>query len=139
MMPEASVQFAFIGPGGPELIVVMLVLIVMFGAKDAPKMFRKINEFMSHIRNTAEGFKREIMYGDLNSEPTAAEQSASEEAYDFVDDDHDEDYEYYGEDEERAYSDDTFQSLEKDLESIDAVKKDEPPEAEDEDDDAQKA
>ncbi len=61
-MPEALFQLAFIGPGGPEFIVVMLVLLMMFGAKDAPRIFRKINEMMNSIRKTADGFKREIMY-----------------------------------------------------------------------------
>lgn len=134
-MSADALQLAFIGPGGPEIIVVMLVLIVMFGAKDAPKMFRKINEFMSQIRNTADGFKREIMYGDLN---TDADADATYDDDD-MDDYHDEDYAYYGEDEERDYSDDTFQNLEKDLETAGAEKLDEYPEGAGEDDDAQKA
>ncbi len=58
-------HLAFIGPGGPEFLVVMLVLLMMFGAKDAPRILRKLNEIINQIRNTADGFKREVMYGDL--------------------------------------------------------------------------
>ncbi|MGD7653873.1 MAG: hypothetical protein ACQCXQ_11695, partial [Verrucomicrobiales bacterium] len=95
-MPEALFHSAFIGPGGPEFLVVMLVLIVMFGAKDAPKMFRKMNAILNQVRNTADNFKREIMYGDLTAEPTAAENSADDDGYDY----HDDDYEYTGEGDE---------------------------------------
>lgn len=83
-MPEYCMQLAFIGPGGPEFIVVMLVLLVMFGAKDAPRIFRKINEMINTVRNTADGFKREIMYSDLNTD------HAVDDSYN---EDHD-DYEY---------------------------------------------
>jgi len=58
-------SLGFIGPGGPEFLVVMLVLLMMFGAKDAPRILRKLNEIINQIRNTADGFKREVMYGDL--------------------------------------------------------------------------
>lgn len=116
-MLDCCFQIAFIGPGGPEILVVMLVLLLMFGAKDAPKIFRKINEMLNSIRNTADGFKREIMYGDLNSESSS---SSSEDTYSADDEDYtdyqDDDYDYMENDEERDYSDETFQNLEKDLE-----------------------
>ena len=62
-------QLAFIGPGGPEILVVMLVLLLMFGAKDAPRIFRKLNDILNQFRSTAENFKREVMYSDLDHEP----------------------------------------------------------------------
>ena len=62
-------HLAFIGPGGPEILVVMLVLLLMFGAKDAPRIFRKLNDILNQFRSTAENFKREVMYSDLDSEP----------------------------------------------------------------------
>ena len=61
-------HLAFIGPGGPEILVVMLVLLLMFGAKDAPRIFRKLNEMLNQFRSTAESFKREVMYSDLGSD-----------------------------------------------------------------------
>jgi Sec-independent protein translocase protein TatA len=68
-MLNALHHFAFIGPGGPELIVVMLVLLLMFGAQDAPRMLRKLTEMLNQLRSTAENFKREVMYSDLFDEP----------------------------------------------------------------------
>ncbi len=85
MMFQEVFQLAFIGPGGPEILVVMLVLLLMFGAKDAPRIFRKLNEIINQIRNSADGFKREVLYGDL------ATDSVSDEDYDSG---HDEDHDY---------------------------------------------
>ncbi|MBN2684908.1 MAG: twin-arginine translocase TatA/TatE family subunit [Pontiellaceae bacterium] len=63
-----AIQLAYIGPGAPEFIVVALVLLMLFGAKDAPRIFRKMNETLGRLRNSAESFKHEILYGDLKDE-----------------------------------------------------------------------
>ena len=139
-MTDCFSYIAFIGPGGPEFLVVMLVLLLMFGAKDAPRIFRKLNEMINQLRNTADSFKREVMYGDLNSEPTSDTSAAGDDTYD-----HDNDFDYDDEcceEEELDYSDETFQSLEDDLEGAGSESAPEPnpnPEAtEGEDGDAQK-
>ncbi|MDZ8117173.1 Sec-independent protein translocase subunit TatA/TatB [Pontiella agarivorans] len=116
-------QLGFIGPGGPELIVVMLVLIMVFGAKDAPKIFRKINEFMASVRNTADSFKREIMYGDLHADSDTDDVSYEDDDYDYSADYHDEEYGYSEEEQERDYSDETFHNLEHDLEDAGVEKR----------------
>ena len=118
-MLDRLIHLAFIGPGGPEFIVIMLVLLLMFGAKDAPRIFRKINEMLNQVRNTADSFKREIMYGDLNQQSSEPDDTYSgDEDYDH-DDDYDYGDDYFDEEEqqERDYSDETFQELEKDLEA----------------------
>ena len=79
-MFDDILHLAFIGPGGPEFLLVMLVLLMMFGAKDAPRILRKLNEIINQIRNTADGFKREVMYSDLNSDtPSDEDDDAGEE------------------------------------------------------------
>ncbi len=92
-------NLAFIGPGGPEILVVMLVLLMMFGAKDAPRILRKLNEIINQIRNTADGFKREVMYGDLDNEKSTYEPTDNADEPDGYDYDGEEDYYDYGEDE----------------------------------------
>jgi Sec-independent protein translocase protein TatA len=67
-MSGALIHFAFIGPGGPEFLLIMLVLVMMFGAKGAPRILRKLNEIINQIRSTADGFKREVMYSDLSDD-----------------------------------------------------------------------
>jgi len=51
------------------MVVLMLVLLLLFGSKDAPKIFRKLNDIMSQIRSAAENFKREVMYSDMEAGP----------------------------------------------------------------------
>ncbi len=61
------VETAFISPGGGELIMIMLVLILLFGAKDAPKVFRSIQTFLDKLQRSAAEFRYKIMYADLHA------------------------------------------------------------------------
>ncbi len=58
---------AFISPGGGEFLLIMLVLILLFGAKDAPRIFRSIHSTLDKIQRTAASFRYKIMYGDIHS------------------------------------------------------------------------
>ncbi len=112
-------KIAYIGPGGPEFVVLLLVVLLLFGAKDAPRVLRKMNETYHKLRKKIDKFKREIMYGDLNQDTSSSTDdtySVDDEDYGYDDHDHDDDYMDEGEDQEREYSDETFQNLEKDLE-----------------------
>lgn len=106
---------AFIGPGGPEFLVVMLVLLLLFGAKDAPRMFRKLNEIINSVRNTAEGFKREILYSDIDDVSTRSSTEADDNEYEVFDYNDEYDEMVSEDDLERDYSNETFQDLEEDL------------------------
>lgn len=61
-----ALAIAFISPGGGELLLVLLVLILLFGAKDAPRILRTIQEFIDKTQRTAASFRYKIMYGDLH-------------------------------------------------------------------------
>lgn len=76
-MNFGAFQLAYIGPGAPEFVVVALVLLLLFGAQDAPRMFRKLNHMLGQLRHTAEHFKQEIMYGDVRSDEELSEPDAS--------------------------------------------------------------
>ena len=67
---------AFISPGGSEFLLIMLVLILLFGAKDAPRIFRSIHNALDKMQRAAASFRYKIMYGDLYQDTT------SEEPYD---------------------------------------------------------
>ena len=71
-----SPGLAFISPGGGELIMIMLVLILLFGAKDAPRIFRSIQTFLDKMQRSAADFRYKIMYGDLHAN------TADEDPYD---------------------------------------------------------
>ena len=77
---------AFISPGGGELIMILLVLILLFGAKDAPKVLRSIQTLLDKLQRSAASFRYKLLYGDLH------QSSPEEEPYD-VDADYPEDEE----------------------------------------------
>lgn len=56
----------------------MLVLILLFGAKDAPRIFRSIHNALDKMQRAAAGFRYKIMYGDLYQDTD----TSSEEPYD---------------------------------------------------------
>ena len=131
-MLDSLFHLAYLGPGGPEFLIVMLVLLVMFGAKDAPRILRKLNEIINQIRSTADGFKREVMYGDLNNEHTPS----GDESPDNTDESlHNEDYDYDTEEDYYDFEEDEESSV---RDALDVEVEDETTE-EGEDGDAQKA
>ncbi len=71
MMSEWGVSVGFVAPGGPEFILVLLVLLLLFGAKDAPRILRKISDVITQFRHTANTFKHDIMYSDMRAEADA--------------------------------------------------------------------
>jgi Sec-independent protein translocase protein TatA len=100
-MSVSLFHLAYLGPGGPEFLLIMLVLLVMFGAKDAPRILRKLNEIINQVRNTADSFKREVMYGDLNAPvPPAGQEEPYDADADYCDDDVDEERKQTAEDAE---------------------------------------
>lgn len=106
-------HLAYLGPGGPEFLVIMLVLLVMFGAKDAPRILRKLNEIINQIRNTADGFKREVMYGDLNpSSPDNESPDNTDESVHNEDYDYDSEENYYDYEEDDGGEDEMFEAAE---------------------------
>lgn len=66
-MPHPSI--AFLAPGGGELIVVLLALLLLFGPKDAPRILRHIQGLFHKLQRTAADFRSQL----LSSEPPRAE------------------------------------------------------------------
>ncbi|MCU0858528.1 MAG: hypothetical protein MUC65_09025 [Pontiellaceae bacterium] len=57
---------AFIGLGGGELLLVMLVFILLFGAKDAPRFLRAVQAVFEKIQRASADVHFKIMHSDLN-------------------------------------------------------------------------
>lgn len=64
-------NMAFVAPGGPEFLFILLVLLLLFGAKDAPRILRKLSEMLTQFRHTANTFKHDVMYSDMRAEADA--------------------------------------------------------------------
>ena len=64
-------NMAFVAPGGPEFLFILLVLLLLFGAKDAPRILRKLSDMLMQFRYTANTFKHDVMYSDMRAEADA--------------------------------------------------------------------
>jgi sec-independent protein translocase protein TatA len=54
-------QIALIGPvGGPEMIMIFIVILLLFGAKKLPELARGVGKSMGEFKKAREEFEREI-------------------------------------------------------------------------------
>tara|TARA_A100000164_G_scaffold341102_1_gene337539 strand:- start:499 stop:804 length:306 start_codon:yes stop_codon:yes gene_type:complete len=60
--------YSFIGPSGPEVFLILFILLLLFGVKDTPKIMRNISDLLIKFRHTANEFKHDLMYSDMRSE-----------------------------------------------------------------------
>jgi len=52
---------ALIGPiGGPEMIMIFIVILLLFGAKKLPELARGVGKSMGEFKKAREEFEREI-------------------------------------------------------------------------------
>ncbi|QHI69079.1 hypothetical protein [Tichowtungia aerotolerans] len=79
---------AFISPGGSEFLLIMLVLIMLFGAKDAPRIFRGIHNALDKLQRAAASFRYKIMYGDLHQDTPSDDLYDVDADYVDADDEH---------------------------------------------------
>lgn len=68
---------AFLAPGGGEMLVVMLALLLLFGPKDAPRILRKILEALRRIQQTATRFKNDLLSASLDADVQARARDTS--------------------------------------------------------------
>jgi len=61
-----DLHLAFIAPGGGELLLILLVLILLFGPKDAPRILRNIQTTLNKLQRAAADFRYKLMYSDLH-------------------------------------------------------------------------
>jgi len=62
-------------PGGPELLIILLVLVLLFGANKIPKLARSTGQAMGEFkkgREEVEDELQEMQEGDLEDEETGA-------------------------------------------------------------------
>jgi sec-independent protein translocase protein TatA len=73
MLPTLPLQFGL--PGGPELLIVLLIAILLFGANKLPKLARSsgqaMGEFKRGRQELEDELKREVEDGTDDSEVTA--------------------------------------------------------------------
>lgn len=52
--------FGFGNLGGPDLFVILLIVLVLFGAKRLPELARGLGQSMNEFRKAREDFEREL-------------------------------------------------------------------------------
>lgn len=61
-----SSHLALIGPlGGPEMIMIMIVILLLFGAKKLPELARGVGKSMGEFKRARDEFEREITRSEV--------------------------------------------------------------------------
>src|SRR5690606_31289439 len=68
-----STTLAFLGPiGGPEMIMIFVVILLLFGAKKLPELARGIGKSMGEFKKAREDFEYEITRAEADGRRNAA-------------------------------------------------------------------
>jgi len=63
-----NATLALVGPiGGPEMIVIFLVILLLFGAKKLPELARGVGKSMGEFKKAREDFEREITRAEVET------------------------------------------------------------------------
>ena len=72
MTIDPTIAFIFGGaPGGPEILLVLLVVLLLFGAKRLPEIARNLGKSMEEFKRAARDVTDEIMHADTKPTPEA--------------------------------------------------------------------
>ena len=57
--------------GGGEVFLILVVCLLLFGAKNLPKIARQLGRSMEEFKRAARDVSQEIMHADLDEKPAA--------------------------------------------------------------------
>jgi len=55
--------------GGPDLIIILVIVLVLFGAKKLPELARGLSQSLNEFRKARAEFGRELNSNDAKSQP----------------------------------------------------------------------
>jgi sec-independent protein translocase protein TatA len=67
-------------PGGPELLIILVVIVLLFGANKIPKLARSTGQAMGEFRRGREEIEAELKAGVSDAEIDHDEEIAEKEA-----------------------------------------------------------
>ncbi len=72
-----NATLAFLGPiGGPEMIMIFVVILLLFGAKKLPELARGIGKSMGEFKKAREDFEYEITRAETDGRAKASAKPA---------------------------------------------------------------
>ena len=60
-------------PGGPEWIIIFIIVLLLFGAKKLPELARGIGKSMGEFKRAREDFEREIHNAEVDTKTAKIE------------------------------------------------------------------
>ena len=73
-----NINLAFFNLGPWEILLILVVVLILFGAKRLPELARGLGQGVNEFRDAVDSSKKEIIDG-LDSEPNAKKENDSEE------------------------------------------------------------
>ncbi|MFB6156012.1 MAG: twin-arginine translocase TatA/TatE family subunit [Haloferacaceae archaeon] len=67
-------------PGGPELMIILLIVVLLFGANKVPQLARASGQAMGEFRRGRDDIEREIREGETRSSTAEPAETADETA-----------------------------------------------------------
>jgi sec-independent protein translocase protein TatA len=61
MTPPTTIAFLPGSAGGPELLIVLTLILMLFGAKRVPDIARRIGSVLSDLRRASDDFREQLM------------------------------------------------------------------------------
>lgn len=75
-----TIPFLAFSLGGPEVAIIFVLMLLLFGAKKLPELARGMGKSLGEFKKAKQEFEEEIKYGDLQArddKSTAAATAAS--------------------------------------------------------------
>lgn len=79
LQPGFSLPLAFGMPSGPDLIVLLIIVLVLFGAKRLPELARGLGQSVNEFKKAKEEFDKEVAKPATPSTPVANEPAKDEQ------------------------------------------------------------
>lgn len=74
-----SIPLAFGMPSGPDLIVLLIIVLVLFGAKRLPELARGLGQSVNEFRKAKEEFDKEVAKPSATNAPPAPESAKDDQ------------------------------------------------------------
>jgi len=76
-MPMITTPLLAFSLGGPEVAIIFVLMLLLFGAKKLPELARGMGKSLGEFKKAKQEFEEEIKYGDLQARDEKAAATAA--------------------------------------------------------------